>query len=216
MTADAWFDADDAFDAPLRALRSIALDCGLTETVKWRQPCYTADDKNVIILGRMKGHCVISFMKGALLPDPEGLLATNGPNTRSAKVVRFTDAGEVRAAEAGLRALIAQAVEAERQGLRVEPLTETPEYVAELTAHLAAHPDFRAAFEALTPGRQRAYNMHFGQAKQAATRRARIVKCTARIMDGKGLNDCVCGLSKRMPGCDGSHRVLKTRAPISG
>ncbi|MCB9525696.1 MAG: YdeI/OmpD-associated family protein [Myxococcales bacterium] len=210
MTADDWFAAEERWAAPLAALRRLALDCGLSETVKWRQPCYTADGKNVVILGRMKGHCVISFFKGALLPDPQGLLATNGPNSRSAKVVRFTDAAEVQAAEPALRALIAEAITAAAEGKRVEPLTGTPEYIDELKAHMAAHPDFKAAFEALTPGRQRAYNMHFGQAKQAATRVARIEKFTARIMDGKGMNDCVCGLSKRMPGCDGSHRALKT------
>ncbi len=191
----------------LTALRGIVLECGLTEAWKWRAPCYTVDDGNVVILGRLKDGCTLSFFKGALLKDPKHLLEKPGPNTQAARVMRFTDVSKIKKLTPTLKALIREAAALEKSGAKVEtgnaPKLDTPD---ELQSRFDEDPAFHEAFEALTPGRQRAYLMHFAAAKQSATRASRIDKCTARILDGKGLNDCTCGLSKRMPACDGSHK----------
>lgn len=206
MTPNEWFLAADRWHAELRELRRIVLSCGLQETFKWRQPCYTAADRNIVILGSMKGHCVLTFFKGALVDDPSGLLEEGGPNSRAVRVLRCTSVDTILAVEPAIRALIASAVQVEQSGRKVEGPRAAPELVAELRERLAADDAFRAAFDALTPGRRRAYALHFGQAKRAASRVARIDRCTPRILAGKGLDDCVCGLTRRPPGCDGSHR----------
>ncbi len=118
----------------------------------------------------------------------------------------FTSVAQIHADRPYLESLLASAVEVARQGLKVDPLPDEIEYVEELQQRLAADPEFRAAFEGLTPGRQRAYSLHFGKARQSSTREARITRCTERILMGKGLQDCICGRSKRPPGCDGSHK----------
>ena len=142
--------------AELDALRAIALDCGLSETVKWRQPCFTADGRNIVILGIRKDHCVLSFFRGALLSDPAGLLQDAGPNTRSAKVLTFTSTDEIAAQAPAIRAFIAEAVTVAAEGRRLPPRPDTIELVDEIEEQLDADPALRTAFEALTPGRQRA------------------------------------------------------------
>ena len=144
------------------------------------------------------------------MKDSEGVLEKPGENTRAARVIRFTSVEEIDELEPVLKAYIQEAIELEKAGLKVDfkegaelPVPE------ELEMQFDEDPDFKAAFEALTPGRQRAYLLHFGAAKQAKTRASRVEAFKPRIFDGKGLNDCTCGLSKRMPGCDGSHKVLK-------
>jgi uncharacterized protein YdeI (YjbR/CyaY-like superfamily) len=193
----------------LAELRSVVLETALLEEWKWRQPCYTFEGNNVVILGGFKDHCVLSFFKGALLKDPKGILEKPGENTRAARVVPFTSVAEVKKLAKVLRAYIAEAIEIEKAGLKVDfEEGREVELPAELVAVMDERADFEKAFNALTPGRQRAYLLHFNSAKQSATRTARIEKCMPRIFDGKGLNDCTCGLSKKMPGCDGSHKSL--------
>lgn len=190
-------------------LRRIALDCGLLETVKWRQPCFTFEGANVVILGSRKDHCLFSFLKGALLPDPTGLLSSAGPNTRAARLACFTDVPGILAAEPALRALLAAAIEAERAGLSVPPPTEEERLplAAEIQARLDRDSTLEAAWQALTPGRRRAFNIVVSQAKQPKTRAARFERHIERILAGKGPNDCICGRSKRPPGCDGTHKL---------
>jgi uncharacterized protein YdeI (YjbR/CyaY-like superfamily) len=194
----------------LTALREIVLSCGLKEEWKWRQPCYTDDGVNIVILGNYKDACVISFLKGAMLKDPEGLLHKPGEHTRMGRVIRFTGIAEILERREILKAYVLEAVQIEKQDVKpaveASPEIEIPEELDRIFGSDAA---FRQAFGSLTPGRQRAYLIFFTATKQSATRVARIEKYRSRIMTGKGMNDCVCGLSKKMPGCDGSHRLLK-------
>lgn len=193
----------------LLELRAIALDCGLSEEWKWRQPCYAFDKRNVVIISGLKDYCSLSFFNGALLKDPHGMLVKPGENTRAGRLIRFSSLGEIKKLKAVLKAYILEAVELEKAGVKVDfKETADLEMPEELETRLDASPVFREAFEALTPGRQRAYILHISAAKQSKTREARIEKCKPRILDGKGLNDCTCGHSKRMPACDGSHRFL--------
>lgn len=208
MSMNEWFDSVGSWQPELRELRRIALACDLDETRKWRQPCYTSDGHNIVILGVRKEHCVMSFFRGALLDDPDGLLEDIGSNSRAGKVLRFRDVDSILAAEPAIQSWIVGAVEVARAGLRVEPLTTEPEWVPELLQRLDEDPRFRAAWEGLTPGRRRGYHLHFEQTKRPATRLDRIDRHTARILAGKGIHDCVCGQSKRFPRCDGSHRYL--------
>lgn len=189
----------------LTQLRKLVLSTKLTEEWKWRAPCYTLDGKNVVMIAAFKKDCVLSFFKGPLLKDPENLLTAPGENSRTFRVVRFTDAKEVTKLKSKLKFLIEQAIEVERSGQQIEAKKGPDEFPAELTAKLKEDPKLKQAFESLTPGRQRAYVMHFAEAKQAKTRTARIEKFAPRILDGKGMNDCVCGLTNKPPGCDGSH-----------
>ncbi|MHC2071132.1 YdeI/OmpD-associated family protein [Bremerella sp. T1] len=193
----------------LTALRKILLASELTEDWKWRAPCYTLDGKNVAMLAAFKNDCVLSFFKGALLKDPEGILVKPGENSQSARVVRFTSNTQVKERKSALQMYLAEAAENERSGKQVATSNKADPYPAELTAKLDEDPQLKTAFEALTPGRQRAYVMFFSAAKQSKTRTTRIEKFVPRILDGKGMNDCVCGLTKKPPGCDGSHNQAK-------
>lgn len=192
-------------------LRSLILDCGLTEEYKWRAPVYTLNGKNVIIIGGFKEYCVISFLKGVLMSDTEKLLVKAGENSQTVRVIRFTGLNDIINNESTIKAYIFEAIEIEKAGLKV-PSTANKNlvYCDELKQKLKTDTRFNTAFEALTSGRKRAYNMHFSGAKQASTRITRIEKYTQRILDGFGINDCVCGLSKRMPNCDGSHKQLSS------
>lgn len=191
----------------LSALRMILLDCQLTEALKWRAPCYTFDGKNVALLSRLKECCTLSFPKGALLKDTPGLLSKPGENTRAARVIRFTCVDEIDELETILRAYVYEAVELEKSGRKVD-FNQRRELALcdELQTKFEKDPAFKAAFEALTPGRQRGYLLHFSGAKQSKTRTSRIEACEHKILAGKGFHDCVCGLSKRRPRCDGSHK----------
>ncbi len=191
----------------LITLRGIILACGLEEELKWGSPCYTSGGANVVMLGGLKGACVLSFFKGSLLADPIGILKKPGENSQAVRVVKFVSVDEITAAEEDLKGYIFKAVEIEKVGMKVAYKNDSEiELLEELRKKFKEDSELRVAFESLTPGRQRAYNMHFSAAKQSATRMARIEKCAPRILCGKGLNDCTCGLSKRMPGCDGSHK----------
>lgn len=192
-------------------LREIVLETDLTEELKWRAPCYADEGKNIVILGGFKAFCSISFFKGALLKDPKGVLVKQGENTRSARIMRFTSEQDIVALNATIQAYILEAIEVEKSGEKVvldqDSEIETPD---EFQKRLDNDPALLAAFDTLTPGRRRAYLLHFSGAKQSKSREARIEKCLSRIFDGKGLHDCTCGLSNRMPTCDGSHKQLKS------
>lgn len=172
----------------LAALRPILLGCGLDESIKWGKPCYSDGDRNIAIMQEMKGFLALMFFKGALLDDPQGVLRSQGPNSRSARRVELTSVDDVAAHEATIRDLVASAIAVEEAGLSVGPAPEL-ELCEELTERLAADPELAAAFEALTPGRQREYNLHIADAKQAKTREARIDKYVPQILAGKGMRD---------------------------
>jgi uncharacterized protein YdeI (YjbR/CyaY-like superfamily) len=179
-----------AWSEELATLRTILLDSELTEEVKWKVPCYTFQNNNVVVLSALKEYCTVSFFKGALLQDPQGLLEKPGENTQAGRLLRFTSVQEIVARESIIKAYIAEAIAVEKAGLTVEfKKTEEFDIPEELVDQFDADPDFRAAFEALTPGRQRGYLLHFAGAKQAKTRVARIEKYRAQILAGKGLHD---------------------------
>jgi uncharacterized protein YdeI (YjbR/CyaY-like superfamily) len=197
------------FQKELELLRSIVLDCGLIEELKWETPCYMFQKTNMILLGAFKDSCIISFLKGALLSDTENLLMKAGENTQAARIIKFTNVKDIVKIKSILKTYIFEAIEIEKAGLKVEPKKHSEYNVPEeLKNQFKQKPDFKKAFEALTPGRQRGYLLYFSDSKQSKTREARIEKYTQRIMSGKGINDCVCGLSKKMPGCDGSHKYI--------
>ena len=200
-------------DAPrwnpeLQFLRALVLQAPLVEEVKWGQPCYTHEGRNILILGGFKNYFVLSLMKGALIPDPHALLTKPGPNSVEGRWMKFTSMAEADAAAPYVVDYLLEAIKAEQQGLRVEKPANEFGVPPELEAAYEATPGLREAFEALTPGRQRAYLMFFTAAKQSATVAARIDKFTPRILRRKGMNDCVCGHSQKMPGCDGSHKMF--------
>lgn len=173
----------------LKYLRSIVLDSELTEERKWGVPCYTYNGANVIMISALKDHAVLSFMKGVLLNDSQGILQKPGPNSQSDRILRFTSVDQIISLEETIKSYIQQSVENEKQGLKVE-FKKNPEPIPqELETKFNEDPSFKAAFEALTPGRQRGYILHFSQAKQSATRTSRIEKCLPKIMEGKGMQD---------------------------
>ncbi|MCE3605116.1 YdeI/OmpD-associated family protein [Massilia sp. P8910] len=171
-------------------LRTIALDCGLTEELKWGQPCYTHEGKNIVLIHGFKEYCALLFFKGALLADPKGILVMQTENVQSARQARFTGVAQIKRQRADLNACILDAIEVERAGLKVA-LRETAEFPLpeEFQVRLAQLPALRTAFGALTPGRQRAYLLHFAGAKQSTTRASRVENCIPLILDGLGLND---------------------------
>jgi uncharacterized protein YdeI (YjbR/CyaY-like superfamily) len=173
----------------LARLRKIILSCGLTEELKWSFPTYTFQNTNILILSAFKEYCSVNFCKGALLKDPKGILIQPGESTQAARQIRFTNIREVDNLEPVVKAYIKEAIEAEKAGLKVE-FKKNPEPIpVELQNKLDAQPALKKAFESLTPGRQRGYIIYFSQPKQSKTREARIEKCIAQILAGKGMLD---------------------------
>ena len=172
----------------LRAVRSLLLNCGLDESLKWNKPCYSDAGKNIAILQEMKSFLALMFFRGALLTDPDGVLRDQGPNSRSARRVMFTSVNDVTTQSKTITALVAQAIEVERSGRQV-PAANPLELAAELRSSLDADDALATAFAALTPGRQREYNLYITGAKQPTTRQRRIEACVPRILTGKGLRD---------------------------
>lgn len=185
---DAYIGRSDKWPAEMTALRPILLDAGLDEAIKWGKPCFSHDGANIVIMQEMKNFLSLMFFKGALLADPAGVLVEQGPNSRSARRIEFTSVDDVTGLADTVTAYVTEAIAAEAAGLEVEPAPEV-ELVDELQRRLDDDPAFRAAFEALTPGRRREYNLHFASAKQAATRAARVEKYAPRILAGKGFRD---------------------------
>ena len=191
----------------IKALRAILLDFQLQEELKWRQPCYTFQGVNVAIIASFKSHCALSFLKGTLLQDANQLLVSLGENSQSVRYLSFTKVAEIRELEATLKSYVFEAIEIEKAGIKVVKIkSEDVSYCEELHVKLEEDSTFSQAFEALTPGRKRGYAIFFEAAKQAKTRESRIEQYRHRILMGKGINDCICGLSIRMPNCDGSHK----------
>ena len=174
----------------LEKLRMIVLDCGLSEELKWGVPCYTLGKSNILLIHVFKEYCAILFFKGALLQDPHGILVQQTENVQATRQIRFTNAREIAESENIVKAYIQQAIEVEKAGLKVE-LKKTEEFdmPEEFQTKLDAIPVLKTAFEALTPGRQRAYLLYFASAKQPKTREVRVEKYMEQILNGKGLND---------------------------
>jgi len=171
-------------------LRMIILDCQLTEELKWGKPCYSFQGSNIVLIHGFKEYCALLFIKGALLKDPNGILIQQTENVQAGRQIRFANAQEIVEMEAILKAYIYEAIEVEKSGLKVE-LKKITEYTIpeEFQNKLDEIPTLKTAFEALTPGRQRAYNLYFSEPKQSKTRESRVEKCMQQILNGKGLND---------------------------
>jgi uncharacterized protein YdeI (YjbR/CyaY-like superfamily) len=170
-------------------LRMIILDCQLTEELKWGKPCYTFQKSNIVIIQGFKEYCALMFCKGALLNDPNGILKKPGENTQAARQIRFTNVREIVEMEPTLKAYIYEAIEAEKAGLKVNFKKNPEPTPEELQNKLDEIPALKTAFDALTPGRQRAYILYFSAAKQSKTRESRVEKCMQQILNGKGLDD---------------------------
>lgn len=187
---DFYFDKEKKWQKEIEQLRMIVLDCGLTEELKWGCPCYTFENRNVVLIHVFKAYCALLFFKGALLNDTEGILIQQTENVQSARQIRFTNFKEIAEKERFIKSYIYEAIEVERAGLQVK-LKKTSDFKIpeEFQIKLNKNKDLKKAFEALTPGRQRAYIFHFSQPKQSKTREARVEKYIPQILDGKGLND---------------------------
>jgi uncharacterized protein YdeI (YjbR/CyaY-like superfamily) len=187
---DGYFRKPRKWQEELVKLRTIILDFPLTEEVKWRLPSYSFHNSNVVILQLFKEYCAIMFFKGALLKDAKGLLVKPGENTQASRQIRFTSVREIVELESTLKAYIKEAIEAEKKGLKVN-LKKTSEFTIpdEFQNKLDKLPALKAAFDALTPGRQRGYILYFSGAKQSKTRESRVEKKMQQILDGKGLDD---------------------------
>ncbi len=185
---DAYIGRSETWPAEMNRLRPILLSCGLTEAIKWGKPCYSHEGRNIVILQEMKHFLALMFFKVALLDDPAGVLEDQGPNSRSARRMRFTSVTDVDELADTVRAYVGTAIEVEDAGLEVGPAPELV-LVEELQHRLDGDAEFRAAFEALTPGRQREYHLHISSAEQATTREARVEKYVPRILAGKGMRD---------------------------
>ena len=187
---DWFFEKDTNWQKEYEKLRTIILDCGLTEELKWGCPCYTFENRNIILIHGFKEYCAVLFFKGALLNDPEGILIQQTENVQSARQVRFTNVREIVKLERILKAYIYEAIEVERAGLQVKyKKTRDFKIPEEFQQKLDKMPALKKAFDALTPGRQKGYIFYFSQAKQSKTRVARVEKYLKQILNGKGLED---------------------------
>lgn len=201
----------EKWEKELEVLREIVNDTGLSEEYKWRAPCYTYNGRNIVMIGAFKDNVVLSFFKGVLLSNDEGLLVAPGDNSQVFRFARFTNVKDIITKSKLLKAKVFEAIEVEKSGAKIELTKSNPDFPEELIEKFKELPDFEKAFRSLTPGRQRAYILFIDGAKQSQTKVSRIEKYIPRILMGKGINDCVCGLSKKMPGCDGSHKQLGGR-----
>lgn len=187
---DVYLSKAKKWQAEMAKLRTIVLDCQLTEELKWGKPCYTFQESNVVLIIGFKEYCALLFCKGALLKDAHGILIKPGENTQAARQIRFTNVREIVEMEPILKSYIHEAGEVEKAGLKVN-FKKNTEFIVpeELQNKLDEIPALKTAFEALTPGRQRAYILHFSAPKQSKTRESRVEKCMPQILNGKGLND---------------------------
>jgi len=187
---DAFIKAEKKWKSEIELLREIALDSGLTEEFKWSLPCYSHDGKNVAIIQNFKNICALMFFNGSSLKDPKKLLRKQGENSNAPRRLEFTSADEVKKNKATIKALIKEAMNVDVSTVKAAAKKVNPPSIpAEFQSRLSENKKLKTAFEALTPGRQRLYLMHFSSAKQSATRSARVDKCIPRILKGLGLND---------------------------
>jgi len=187
---DFYFNKEKKWQQEIELLRTIVLDCGLDEELKWGCPCYTYHKDNIVLIHVFKGYCALLFMKGALLTDTHGILIQQTANVQSARQIRFTTIEEIVKLASVLKAYIYEAIEIEKAGLKVEfKKAEEFTIAEEFQIHLDHNPTLKTAFEALTPGRQKGYYLYFAAPKQSKTREARIEKYIPQIMIGKGLDD---------------------------
>jgi len=187
---DFFFKRAKTWREEFEQLRDIVLNCPLTEELKWGKPCYTFQKNNIVIILPLKEYCALLFCKGALLNDANGILIKPGENTQAARQIRLTNVREIVEMETILKAYIYEAIEVEKAGLKVN-YKKTAEFIIpeELQNKLDEIPALKTAFDALTPGRQRAYILYFSAPKQSKTRESRVEKCMQQILNGKGLND---------------------------
>jgi uncharacterized protein YdeI (YjbR/CyaY-like superfamily) len=187
---DFFFSKAKKWREEFEKLRTIVLDCGLTEELKWGKPCYTFQKSNIVVIQGFKEYCALMFFKGALLKDAPGILSRIGEHTQAGRQLRFTNVREIVQMEPILKAYIHEAIEVEKAGLKVK-LKKTSDFKIpeEFQNKLDEIPALKAAFDGLTPGRQRGYIFYFSQPKQSKTRESRIEKCMRQILNGKGLND---------------------------
>ncbi|KAF2334044.1 YdeI/OmpD-associated family protein [Flavobacterium ginsenosidimutans] len=187
---DFYFEKAEKWKSELEQMRTIVLDCHLSEELKWGCPCYTFDNANIVLIHSFKEYCAFLFFKGALMKDPDNILIQQSENVQAARQVRFTNTQDILAKKEILKKYIFEAAEIEKSGQKVE-LKKVSEFeiAEELQNKFDTDSDFKKAFYTLTPGRQRAYLLHFSQPKQSKTREARVEKNIPRILDGKGLND---------------------------
>ncbi len=187
---DAFLEKSNKWQEEFRTLREIILDCGLKEELKWMHPCYTLQNKNIVLMHGFKEYCALLFFKGALLEDPDGILVQQTENVQSQRQIRFTSADEISGMAQVIRNYIRKAMEVEKSGKKIVR-KKTSDYPVpeEFQSRLDQSPELKDAFESLTPGRQRAYLFYFSSAKQSGTRRSRVDKYEQKILDGKGMND---------------------------
>jgi uncharacterized protein YdeI (YjbR/CyaY-like superfamily) len=187
---DWYFTKNKQWQEEIKTLRTIVLDCGLTEELKWGVPCYQFQGSNIVLIHVFKEYCALLFFKGVLLKDTNGILIQQTENVQAARQIRFTNVKEIVKMKATLKAYIFEAIEVEKAGLKV-PLKKTKEFTMpeEFQKKLNKTPVLKTAFYALTPGRQRGYLLYFSVAKQSKTREARIEKYVPQILKGKGLDD---------------------------
>lgn len=187
---DAYIEEATKWKKEFQKLRDIALETGLTEDLKWGHPCYTLNGTNIVLIHGFKDYCAYLFFKGALLSDPDGILIRQTENVQSARQVRFTSATDVTRLRQVLKAYIFEAIEVEKAGLKVK-MKKTRDYPVpeEFQKKLDSNARLKTAFDALTPGRQRAYLFYFASAKQSRTRESRIKDNMSKILAGKGLDD---------------------------
>jgi uncharacterized protein YdeI (YjbR/CyaY-like superfamily) len=187
---DAYLSKSLKWQQEMMKLRMIILDCQLTEELKWGVPCYTFQKSNIVLIHEFKEYCAILFVKGALLHDANGILIQQTENVQAGRQIRFTNVREIVRMETILKAYIYEAIEVEKAGLKVN-FKKTTEFIIpeEFQKKLDEIPAFKTAFDALTPGRQRAYIFYFSAPKQSKTRETRVEKCMPQILNGKGLND---------------------------
>jgi uncharacterized protein YdeI (YjbR/CyaY-like superfamily) len=189
---DFYFDKAKKWQKEIEQLRKIVLDCGLTEELKWGTPCYSLQKNNIVLIHMFKEYCALLFFKGALLNDADGVLVQQTKNVQATRQIRFTNAREIEKMKALVKAYIYEAIEIEKAGLKVK-LKKTSEFniPEEFQKKLNKSASLNKAFNALTPGRQRAYLLYFSQPKLSKTRESRVAKYIPEILDGKGLNDQV-------------------------
>jgi uncharacterized protein YdeI (YjbR/CyaY-like superfamily) len=188
--AEGFFRKTGRWQAEYAELRRIILACGLAEGLKWGVPCYTFQEKNVVLIHGFKDYCALLFIKGALLKDPQGRLVQQTENVQAGRQIRFTGVSEIVKMESLLKAFVQEAVEVEKTGMEVVLKDNAQQiYPEEFERKLRENAALKTAFDALTPGRKRAYNLFFSAPKQAKTREARIEKSLPKILDGKGLDD---------------------------